>query len=500
MRKFIQLMIKWFIQHQWKQEIRSSIWQKNVALNIVIGFFMVIMLLYGLMLGIFLDKILEDVVKDTFAHVTLAKIIIYYFIFGFLMRFFLQSLPAMEIIPYLHLRIKKSTIAWFMVFKSLTSFFNFMPILLFLPFAMGYMTEEFSAFQAFIWFAAVYMFELTVNFKLIYFKRKFTLNPKLILVLIAAIAGFIALDQFDLFSISEVSLWYFTQLNSNWLWVLFPVFTASLLIALNLRLIKQNSYLDDLSPKKTEGENLSSKLNLLQNFGKTGELVLGEIKLILRNKRSKSVVFLIPFFLLYGLFFYPQEMYSNNMGFLVFVGIFVTGGFLIAYGQYLMAWESSHFDFILSSNIGISDYFKAKYFLLIIPTLILYVFTIPYMYFGMKIFWLNLATLFYNLGVNAPLLLFMASFNKKRMDLSKGAMMNYQGVGVNNFILVLPLMAAPMLIYWPVSAVFGFIPAVLTLAGLGILGLLFNQSLIKLAVNNFQKRRYEIAEGYRQKG
>lgn len=77
--------------------------------------------------------------------------------------------------------------------------------------------------------------------------------------------------------------------------------------------------------------------------------------------------------------------------------------------------------------------------------------------------------------------------------------MNYQGVGVNNFILVLPLMAAPMLIYWPVSAVFGFIPAVLTLAGLGILGLLFNQSLIKLAVNNFQKRRYEIAEGYRQK-
>lgn len=493
-------MIKWFIQHQWKQEIRSSIWQKNIALNIVIGFFMVIMLLYLLMLGLFLDRVLEEVVKDANADVTLSKIIIYYYILMFVMRFFLQSLPAMEIIPYLHLRIKRSTIGWFMLFKSLTSFFNFIPILLFLPFALGYMTEEFSGFQAFIWFAAIFLLELTSNFKLIYFKRKFTLNPKLILVLIAGIATLIALDKFDLFSISSISLWYFTQLNNNWLWVFLPLFSASFFVFWNLSLIRQNSYLDDLSPKKTEGENLSAKLNLLQNFGKTGELILGEVKLILRNKRSKSVIYLIPVFLLYGLFFYPQEMYKDSMGLLVFVGIFVTGGFLIAYGQYLMAWESSHFDFILSSNIGIHDYFKAKYFLLVIPTLILYVFTIPYMYFGMKIFWVNFASLFYNLGVNAPLLLYMASFNKKRMDLSKGAMMNYQGVGANNFVLVIPLLAVPALIYWPVSAFFGYIPAVITIGGLGLLGLLFNQSLIKMAVNNFNKRRYNIAEGYRQRG
>lgn len=493
-------MIKWFIQHQWKKEIRSSIWQKNIALNIVIGFFMLIMLSYVLMLGLFLDKILEEVVKNANADVTLSKIIIYYFIVSFMMRFFLQNLPAMELIPYLHLRIKRSTIGWFMVFKSLTSFFNFIPFLLFLPFALGYMTEEFSAFQAFIWFVSVFLFELTSNFKLIYFKRKFTLNPKIIILLIAAIALLVILDRFDLFSISGISLWYFTQLQSNWLWVLLPLLSTLSFVFWNLSLIRKNSYLDDLSPKKTEGENLTSKLNLLQNFGKTGELVLGEIKLIIRNKRSKSVVYLIPFFLLYGLFFYPQDAYKDMMGFLVFVGIFVTGGFLIAYGQYLLAWESSHFDLILSSNIGIQDYFKAKYFLLVIPTLILYFFTIPYMYFGMKIFWVNFASLFYNLGVNAPLLLYMASFNKKRMDLSQGAMMNYQGVGANNFVLIIPLLAVPALIYWPVSAFFGFVPAVVTLGGLGVVGLLFNQSLIKLAVNNFHKKRYSIAEGYRQKG
>lgn len=493
-------MINWFIQHQWKQETRSSIWQKNLALNIVIGFFMLIMLLYIVLLGIFLDRLLEDVVKDANADVTLSKILIYYFLFSFVMRFFMQSLPAMEIVPYLHLRVKRSTISWFMLFKSLTSFFNFIPFLLFLPFALGYMTQEFSSFQAFIWFVSVYLFELTINFKLIYFKRKFTLNPKIALFLMAAIGLIIALDKFDLFSISELSLWYFTTLNNNWLWVFFPLFTTVSLIIWNLRLLKENTYLDDLKPKKTESETISEKLNLLQNFGKTGDLVLGEIKLILRNKRPKSVVFLVPFFLLYGLFFYPQGNYKETNGLLVFVGIFVTGGFLISYGQYLMAWESSHFDFILSSNIGIHDYFKAKYFLLVIPTLILYVFTIPYIYFGMKIFWINFAALFYNLGVNAPLLLFMASFNKKRMDLSKGSMMNYQGVGVNNFVLVLPLLALPSIIYGLISLFFGYISAIIAIGGLGFIGLLFNQSLIRMAVNSFNNKRYEIAEGYRQRG
>jgi hypothetical protein len=493
-------MINWFIQHQWKQETRSSIWQKNLALNIVIGFFMLIMLLYIVLLGIFLDRLLEDVVKDANADVTLSKILIYYFLFSFVMRFFMQSLPTMEIVPYLHLRVKRSTISRFMLFKSLTSFFNFIPFLLFLPFALGYMTQEFSGFQAFIWFVSVYLFELTINFKLIYFKRKFTLNPKIALFLMAAIGLIIALDKYDLFSISELSLWYFTTLNNNWLWVFFPLFTTVSLIIWNLRLLKENTYLDDLKPKKTESETISEKLNLLQNFGKTGDLVLGEIKLILRNKRPKSVVFLVPFFLLYGLFFYPQGIYKETNGLLVFVGIFVTGGFLIAYGQYLMAWESSHFDFILSSNIGIHDYFKAKYFLLVIPTLLLYVFTIPYIYFGMKIFWINFAALFYNLGVNAPLLLFMASFNKKRMDLSKGSMMNYQGVGVNNFILILPLLAFPSIIYGLISLIFGYIPAIICIGSLGFLGLLFNQSLIKMAVNNFNSKRYEIAEGYRQRG
>jgi len=184
---------------------------------------------------------------------------------------------------------------------------------------------------------------------------------------------------------------------------------------------------------------------------------------------------------------------------LVFVGIFVTGGFLIAYGQYLMAWESAHFDFILSSNTKIYDFFKAKYFLLVIPTVVLYFLTIPYAYFGMQVFWLNLAALFYNVGVNAPLLLYTASYNKKRMDISKGAMMNYQGVGINNFIMVLPLLVLPILIFYPIKLIFGHEYGVIALAAIGIIGIVLHPMIIKNAVKLFESKRYEIAEGYRNK-
>ena len=84
------------------------------------------------------------------------------------------------------------------------------------------------------------------------------------------------------------------------------------------------------------------------------------------------------------------------------------------------------------------------------------------------------------------------------MDLSKGAVMNYQGVGINNFLMVLPLLIIPMLIYVPLKMLFGYEVAVISLGGIGVLGLLFHHYFIKLAVDHFKRKRYVIAEGYRQ--
>lgn len=493
------MMFKWFIIHQWKSARRSSIWQKNLALNIFIGFLMLVLLSYLVLLGALLDKILLEVVRDRDPENVLSGTLIYYFLLTFMMRFFLQSIPAIQAVPYLHLPVKRNTLARFLTLKSITSFFNWMPFLLFLPFTLKWMAHFHGLFAALIWFLAILLFEWTSNFKLIWFKRKNTDKPWLGLIGLLFLGVFILFDSYEIFSLSAISEWFFMSLIDRPFFIVIPLTAMLFWYYFNIYFIKSIIYMEDLVPHQKTDNSISDSFVKLRQFGILGELILKEVRLLLRNKRSKTVLFLIPMFLLYGLFFYPQEIYMEKTGWLVFVGIFITGGFLMAYGQYTMAWESAHFDFILSSRTSFFDFFKAKYYLMVSVSVILYIFTIPYIYFGLEIFWLNLAALVYNIGVNSLFLLYTASYNKKRMDLSKGAMMNYQGVGVNNFLMVLPLLLIPMLIYVPIKAFFGYEVAVLTLSGIGVMGLLFHNYFIKLAVNHFKNKRYIIAEGYREK-
>lgn len=492
-------MFKWFIIHQWKSARRSSIWQKNLALNIFIGFLMIVLLSYIVILGVLLDKILLEVVQDKDPENVLSGILIYYFLITFMMRFFLQSIPAIQAVPYLHLPVKRNTLARFLTLKSLTNFFNWIPVLLFLPFTLNWMIPFHGLASSLIWFIGILLFEWTSNFKLIWFKRKNTDKPWLGIVVLLVAVAFYLLDSYEIFSLSAISEWFFMSLLTYPIYILLPLFTMIFWYYYNIKFIKKVIYLEDLVPNQKTDSTVSDSFIKLRQFGILGELVLKEVRLLLRNKRSKTVLFLIPMFLLYGMLFYPQDIYLEKTGWLVFVGIFITGGFLMAYGQYTMAWESAHFDFILTSKTSFYDFFKAKYYLMVIVSVILYFITIPYVYFGVEIFWLNLAALFYNIGVNSLILLYTASYNKKRMDLSKGAMMNYQGVGINNFLMVLPLLIIPMLIYAPIKAIFGYEIAVITLSGIGVVGLIFHTYFIKLSVKHFEKKRYTIAEGYRQK-
>jgi hypothetical protein len=103
----------------------------------------------------------------------------------------------------------------------------------------------------------------------------------------------------------------------------------------------------------------------------------------------------------------------------------------------------------------------------------------------------------WNLGVNTVLVLYFANQNYKRIDLSKGGSFNWEGVGASQWILSLPLLITPFLIYLPLSY-FDF-PEV----GLGIIaiiGLTFifsREFWLRKLVGIFNNKRYLIAEGFR---
>lgn len=76
--------------------------------------------------------------------------------------------------------------------------------------------------------------------------------------------------------------------------------------------------------------------------------------------------------------------------------------------------------------------------------------------------------------------------------------MNYQGTTFKNFLIVIPIMFIPMMLVAGISMISSMEVALWVLIGLGLLGILFRKQLTTLCVNQFNNRKYALAEGFRK--
>jgi hypothetical protein len=296
-----------------------------------------------------------------------------------------------------------------------------------------------------------------------------------------------------------ISSGVFLQVIHQPLWLLPGLLLFGMAYYLNFQLLYKHFSLEDFGKGDSNQRSSLENLNYLNRFGKIGTFVLLELKMCVRNKRTRTMLYMAPLFLLYGMFFYTNPAYLNMNGFLIFVGLFISGGFMMSFGLYFFAWESGHFDLMLTANNTYKDYIKAKYYLMLSTSTIIFLLSSFYVYFGMRILLINSACFLFNIGINSLLLLYFATNNNKHMDLSKGSAFNYQGVGGRHFALMIPLLVTPIFIYLPFSlmeqANLGF-----ALIGiLGILGLLFREKMLDLITQRFISKRHLMSEGFRNK-
>ena len=140
-------------------------------------------------------------------------------------------------------------------------------------------------------------------------------------------------------------------------------------------------------------------------------------------------------------------MYQDKPYVFAFVGVFVTGIFLINFGQFIPAWDSGYYKLLMSQNIAYKDYLKSKYTLMSLSVALLFLLSIPYVYFGWKILVAHFAAAIYNIGINTHVMLYGGSFNRKKIDLDQKAAFNYQGTGAVQWIIGIPLMLIPLVIF-----------------------------------------------------
>ncbi len=489
-------MIKTLISHSFKQQSRSPVWAKNLVANIFLGFAALMLSVYLIALGVFMPELINALKPDADPIPLINGFIIYYFASEFFMRFFLQNVPVLAIEPYLHLPMPKRRIIHYMLRKSQISVFNLLAIFIFTPFAFRAIMPEAGLLSALGWIGMIIGLTFTIHFLTIFFKKKLNEHPNLLFVIAGLFLVIGILDYYGFLSLSTLSGDLFVAIINQPGLSLIPFVLWLATYRANFNFLVNNTYPEEISIKKKQS-NISGDFAFLKRFGRVGELIALELRLITRHKRPRNAMMLAGLLLFYGLIFYPQEAYQKMDWIFLFVGIFITGLFIIQYGQFLLSWEGSYFDFVLTRKVRFKQYFESKYYLFVAVSAAAFVLSLGYAYFGINIVFINLAAFLFNIGVNVFLVMRIALYNPKKMDLNKRAAFNYEGVGAAQFLIAIPVLFLPYLIYAPFLALGIGNYGLLLLGVFGLVGFLLRDKWLDYITNSFIKNRYKIAAGFR---
>jgi hypothetical protein len=277
--------------------------------------------------------------------------------------------------------------------------------------------------------------------------------------------------------------------------VLISVFLVAALYRLNFKQLRNQVYLDEAIASKVE-EAKSVDLSWTDRLGDVAPFIKNDIRLIWRNKRTKTVFLMSFLLLLYGLIFFTSDVYKDMKPLLMFASLFITGGFTLNYGQFIPAWDSAHYKMLMSQSFRYRKFLESKWVLMVSMTSILYLLSFPYLYFGADIFLMITAGAIFNIGFNSLFLLYAGSFNRKRIDLTKSAFGNTQGTSATQFLVIIPLMLFPMLLFWGFDAFVGYNSGFIAVASVGVLAFVFKNTLMNFIEKKYIKDKYAMINAF----
>ncbi|MDL2297346.1 DUF5687 family protein, partial [Bacteroidales bacterium OttesenSCG-928-E04] len=412
-----------------------------------------------------------------------------------LMRYFIQPLNTVDLHVYQTLPIARKSLVNYLIYKPLINPVNYFWLVFLLPFAFKTVMPLYGSLATagfIITGVTISMFDLQLAS---YLKRLFAGSLLKIIGLLVVIAAIICLEVFEIFSIAKLSTNYFTYaIQHPWTWIV-QLALVIVPISLQYNYFKNNYYIDAYMKKDVTKVDKLQSFSFLERFGRIGEIVALELKLLMRHKRTKSLIWMCFVYVFFGFLFFTdiQTDAIKVMGAILIVGLMA-----LSYGQWVFSWNSSHFDALLAKNITARDLVLANYLLMLAFTVIPFVLSLFYIFIFDNVFPYLLIAFLYTAGFVIPLLIYFATFNTKRIDLNNKSALNYQGTTMKNFLVVLPVMFVPMILH-PILSVLGTGTSFFWIVGgLGIVGVLLSPLFINICVKQFNKRKYKMADGFRE--
>ena len=487
-------MYRRLIQFEFKNFIRNPQFGTNLGMKILMFFGMAYFSFAYLALPFLLYFFATEKLHVN-PVLIFCKYFIYYWAIDLLVRYFMQQMPTQNIKPFLTLGISKKKLVNYTMVKVLVNFFNWGNLLFLLPFA-GLLIIDGG-------FSVIHVLMFTIGILAVFYFNNFLnilLNGKnaVVITVFGIMAIFGALEYYKVIQLSHYSQKIFYSFYQYFGVFLIPVILAILAAYVAYQEIYRNFYLDKgLELKVAEGK--TENIVFLNRYGVMGTFINNDIRLLKRSKAAKSALTMSFFFLFYGLLTYSKGYDNSFMQ--LFTGIFITGGFMLMFGQRVPSWDSSYYPLMMTQNVPYKEYLKGKWSLIIIGISISIVLASAYLLISWEFYLTVLAAGLYNLGVNSYITLLAGAFNKKPIDLNSKS--KSFGGGGNNFnmkimLLLLPQMILPMAVFALMKYFFGIYPAVGSLAILGIIGFSLRDKIFDVIVKVYKNQKYSTLDAFKK--
>ncbi|PAM92732.1 hypothetical protein B4N84_21610 [Flavobacterium sp. IR1] len=484
-------MIKNFIYLENKAFIRSASFGANLAMKIIVGLLMLYFSMIFIGMGIGAFYILKKMNLEPLAVIN--KFFIYYLVFDLIIRLLLQAIPVLNIKPLLVLPFKKNTIVHYALGKTALSFFNIIHALFFVPFSIVLVLEGYNTVGVIFWHLAIFSLVYINNYLNIILSN----IDKIFVLFIVVIGGLAIAQYYDLFDVTNFTAPAFQNFYEIKGLFLIPVLLLALLYGITFKYFRKNLFLDTGLSQKADVAT-TENLAWLNQFGSLGTFLKNDIKLIKRNKRSKMTIVMSVVFLFYGflLFNNSQQLQVN-----ILAGIFVSGGFLFTFGQFVPSWDSSYYQLMMTQNIPYRGYIMSKWWLIVIVTFISTILASFYLFYGWEIYLTIVVGAIYNIGVNSHLVLLGGAFTKTPIDLNSagGAFGDKKAFNINAMLLAIPKVVLPLALYAGGLYLGDKILAFSLVAGAGVLGFVFRNKVFSIIEKKYKSEKYSTISAYKQK-
>jgi hypothetical protein len=422
------------------------------------------------------------------------SILIYLSFGGILFLYYFQKSCYIDIIPYLHLPIKRNTIIAYILVQTIFNFFNLCLILFIVPFSINtilinYGMKNFILYLSEITLTLIFVSYFALMLKnLLKVSSLFGLIPFALLLLIVIIQDLLGM-QFKAMS-AEIFLYF---LGGDYILIhLMILFIIGLLIS-NFILLKITFYSIDSEEAFLSISENSKKSLFNNNYFWYGLL---ELKLIARNKRLK-VLFISTIGFLF-LFYSIIQNNQHNLYLSYVIFILISGLFGYIFSQYLFSWESSYFDFIISTKFDLVKYLKAKYLIYNFFGILVFLLFLPLVIQKIIDIHLFLTAILYNSSVGYFIMFYMATFNQSRIDLNGSVFFNYQGYNMTQFISIFIILFLACLLLFLLSSLVNLSLSLFIINILCLCSFFYRNTWFNLIIKQFNKRKYINIEGYRQ--